>query len=240
MTNPLFTSSGVADSTDEVVDLDKLYETYVGEGKQFLDPKVLLKSKLDSNSHISRIEQENAQLRVDLAARVSLEEALKKLTPSKPEEPTPVERKNEQGATTLSPEDIQFLINKELSTRSEQSQVQRNQEYVVNKLAEVWGDNFQPKLKARAKELGLQEDFLANLAQTQPQAFLKIVDPKPTPGFSNPIPRTTQVGSPHIQDKTWAHYQKMRRENPKLYHSIPMQKEMFAQAQKLGDTFYRG
>lgn len=232
MTKELFAES---DTSDQPVDLDKLYEDLVGEGKKYQDPKVLLKSKRDSDVHIQRIERENAELRADLQTRQTLEEAINNLSkPSSSETPTPVERTD----NALTPELIQQLIDKELAKRSSQSQIAQNQAKVINKLTEVWGDNYSVKLKARARELGLGEDFLADLATKQPDAFIKIIDPKPagTPNLGHPAStRPSVIGS---SEKTWAYYSKMRRENPKQYHSIETQREIYAQAAKLGDAFY--
>lgn len=234
MTKELFS----ADQTEaNVADLDQLFTDLVGEGKKYQDPKVLLKSRLDADEHIRRIERENADLRVDLQARQAIEDALAKLsTPSSNEEQKPIVERNE---TPLTPQEVEQIIERELAKRTTQNTVAKNQAMVVDTLKKAWGDNYSAKLRARAKELELGEEFLTQLAQTQPQAFLKLVDAKPASDPNYPIhPTSTRHVPVGTTEKTWKYYSKMRRENPSQYHSLETQKEMFKQAQKLGESFY--
>lgn len=237
----LFSTDDISSvDNDDQVDLDKLYEDNVGEGKRYQDPKVLFKGKYHADLHIRQLEEELKATREDLKARMSVEEALAKLSASK-EDNQSHERNDdpqEKNVTALTPETIQKLIDAELEKRTKQSQVQRNQEYVVSKLKETWGDDYQVKLRQRAKELNLGSDFLTELAQTQPEAFLAIVG---TPKVANPNLHTPPQGRSGIvgsSEKTWSYYNKLRREQPSVYRSKQIQKEIHEQAAKLGEAFY--
>lgn len=234
----LFAPNTADVEADDDTDLDKLFEDNVGEGKRYADPKVLFKGKYHADKHIKRLETELEEVRADLRARLSVEEALSKLTTTSRDDNQEPDRSGNPNVTALTAESIQAIIDAELNKRSQQSQIQRNQEYVVSKLKETWGDDYQSKLRQRAKELNLGTDFLSSLAQTQPDAFLAIVG---TPKVTNPnqhVPPSGRTGTFPSNEKNWAYYSKLRREQPLVYHSKQTQKEMMAQAAKLGADFY--
>jgi hypothetical protein len=228
----LFTS----DNNTDNVDLDSLYNDLVGEGKKFSDNKLLLKAKLDSDNYIKRLEQEQAELRADISARLSVEEALAKLQQTSSDDE---QQSHERQASTMTPEMIQEIIDRELSKRTQQSTVERNQAKVLDALKSAWGDNYTSKLNARASELGLDKEFLTQLAQTKPDTFIKLVVPTTQQTYRNDhVPPTGRSGVTSNNEKTWQYYNKMRRENPKQYHSLETQREIYAQATKLGKSFY--
>lgn len=234
MTKDLFDTNTTV--IDPPKDLDTLYNDLVGEGKRYKDPKVLLKTRLDADDHIRKIEEENARLRADLTTRASVEEALAKLNLNSKVE-TPVTPEHVE-ISAVTPEMIQAIVDKELAKRQTQSQTERNKEFVISKLVEAWGDSYSSRLKERAKELQLSEDFLTRLAVDQPQAFLTIVDPKPvTPPQNLPNSGRRPV-FPSTPQKNWDYYNKMRKENPSLYNNKNTQLEIMAQAKQLGDSFY--
>lgn len=231
-------------------------EQFVGEGKSFHDVEALAKGKHESNEFIERLKKENSEFRKELDKRLTLEEFVDKMNvPSGDPAPSnqdasPGEQGtgNQENTGTLTQEDVKRLLSEEMGTRDGIALRERNLEYVQQKAEELYGHDYKVVFGQRAKELGLGKDFLGNLAQDNPQAFLNIMAMEGTaskargeqlvtpPTGSQGMERHTSV--PPVGAKGWKDYEKLRKSDPRAYFSVKTQNEMHLQAQKLGDAFY--
>lgn len=230
-------------SDDVIVDPDKDYlAELVGEGKKFADAKALARAKAESDAFISRLEQENAGLREEVTKRLSLEDAVRKITEKRPTTDLP-EGDTEGNADRVSKEQIAELVsqkvNEALSQTTAKQSKEKNLEEVVTKLREKFGDNFQRTVEAKRQQLGLGKDFLAGLAETQPKAFLALVGATETRATETSVLPSEGINTSGLPRESSSErgkkfYDDLRNKNPKEYWSPRVQNEMHAQAKKLG------
>lgn len=231
-----------------VVDVDPNvdpFESLVGEGKKFKTPQDLAKGKLEADNFITQLQKETATLREELTKRLSVEEFVKKMnTTPAPSASTPPNQGSEerdlQNTANLTPEQVEKLVQETYSKQKQEDARAANVELVKRELQKKWGSDYARHLEAKTAQLGFGRDFATGLAATHPQAFLNLVLDRPTeanPDVSPPSP-STRGPMATSQEKKYSYYQKMMKENPKLYNSQAIQMEMYKQAQKLGADFY--
>lgn len=235
---------------DPKVDESKDYlSELVGEGKKFKDHASLARGKAESDLYIEQLKRELAGLRGELNQRLTLEDFMTKMkegketqTPSKVEETVTPEKKPEKPSIT--PEDIETLLDKKLREKEAVNQAKTNLNFVKQELSRHFGTDFQSKLKDRLSSLGIGEDFANEVAAKSPKAFLSLlgVDEKPNPQPNTPR-GTVNSGSftPTAQQagiKTFKDYEKMRKENPAQFWTPAIQNEIFKRASEMGEAFY--
>jgi hypothetical protein len=229
----------------------------VGEDKKFKSVEDLAKGKLESDQFIQRLQQENEGIREELKTRVTLQEFMDQMNqqakqvPQKAAEETPSafeQAPAEPQKSGISPEDLESLLEKKLSEREQISNSQRNLKQVTAKLNEVFGPSYISEVKKKAAELGVGEKFFDNLAKTQPNAFLKLMDVNE----STPVHRVADGSPPASQVNTsantsnfgsstkrnMAYYDKIRESDPNRYWSSSVQNEMHNEALKQGEEFF--
>ena len=83
-------------------------------------------------------------------------------------------------------------------------------------------------------------DELKEIAQRSPTAFWKLFGEAPQKETNaSPGTQMNSAGGFNQSDrKNWGYYQKMRKENPRLYRSLPVQNELLEERKKQGDAFY--
>lgn len=212
----------------------------VGEGKKYKDPNALAKAKIFADEHIKRLEQEAAERARELDKRLVVEDMMAeiKALASKPQtEHTNVQDKVESN-DKISKDEIASLVTSELVKLTERQKQEQNLKQVQDQLLKTFGPNYSEKLSQRAKDLELSQEFLNQLASVNPKAFLRMIV-EPAAQVPNYTPPNTKEGfrsNGHTGEKTYKYYQKIRKENPRLYATLQM--EMYKQAEKLGDAFY--
>lgn len=234
----LFSSQPQDDNLEDVK-----FEDLVGEGKQFKDPDALAKSKKHADTFISRLERENEEMRAELNKRLAVEEYLNKQSASKSGLTTD-ERDSDDDlkAPTLDVDTLKKSLKdelrQELESINKQSQAQKNVERVADELRKAWGDSYSQKLTARAKELDLDQDVLAQLAETKPNAFLKIVLPQATRSdLMSPV-RSSQNSISEGHERNYKYYQNLKRNDPKKYFTREVQAQEHRDALRLRDKFF--
>lgn len=211
----------------------------VGPGKKYADVAALAKGAWHQDKYIPRLEQENANHRSELQTRISVEEQIQRLQAVQPA--APVVNNNQDEPKTYSKEDLLAEVQTLLNQQKQTSVAERNVERVAQALQSAWGTNYQGRLKARAQELGLDQQFLANLAETKPDAFLNIVVPKTqAPHVTPPRPQVNSNSMPATTgERNEAYYAKLRKENPRLYLTREIQSQEHKDALRLGDRFFQ-
>lgn len=243
--NDLFPGADDQEPTFEDHDNEpqKYLDELVGDGKKFTDAEALARGKWESDRFVTKLQSELRELREDLNSRVSLEQQLKELRSALPAASNPSnqgvdERANEN--TALTEEQVAELVSRQYNKQKEVDSQVSNLEAVRAELEKAWGRDYKRHLANKTQELGLGKDFANGYAATYPKAFLKLmfegassgVDPSP-PSSTVRLPTTPSGKMLKYRD-----YQKMRKEDPTLYHSSRIQMEMDRASQELGENFY--
>lgn len=227
---------------------------YVGEGKKFKDPAALARAKAESDAFIARLQKETEGLRNELSTRIKLEEFMDRMNSQNSSGANQATQTAGQGnledgtaSNATSPDDIEKLIEQRLAAKEAELVRKQNIETSKQKLQETLGPDYASELEARTNALGLTKEFVSNLAATQPKALFALlgfegVQPKKQTNdvFSSPRSsvNTSGLNSSPSQEKNFAYYEKIRRQNPGMYWSSQTQNEIHAQAAKLGERFY--
>lgn len=228
----------------------------VGEDKKFKTPADLARAKAQSDAFIKNLERELAETRQKANEAITMKEFLTKLEASKVKGDDNVNNQNtntnqpntntNQSTQTLSEEDIVRV----LDSRDQVKIQTANFNEVKNALRTAWGENFQTVLQAKVAEMGVSQNFLDDMAKTQPKAFLKLVDVEsatsarqedrqtlaPRAGSVNTSGRNDKATSGGL--KTHKDFAKLRDSDPRAYFTPKIQNLRMAQAQLLGDAFY--
>ena len=224
----------------------------VGEGKKFKTPDDLAKAKLESDRFIEKLQNEQRELREELARRLSAEEALKRAqeaasrvetggTP--PPQTPPPQRTQEQP-------DIKAEIAKALNQREQERTVQSNIEQVTHKMTSTYGsvDKAAEVVQNRAQELGMDVAKLRELASENPKAFFKLIGvddrqqeaPKTTSwgNTKSAVAMKNGAGATTVTPGTYKWYQELRKSDPAAYYSPRVQLQMDKDAREKGEKFY--
>jgi hypothetical protein len=220
-------------------------ETLVGEGKKYATVDELAKAYLNADTFISRLTTEQEQLRVELAARQSVEELLnKKNTPAPQPEP---EAHQPAKPAALSADELAELVRTEISKTSQEAQTASNVKAVSDKLVEIYGDVAKANeyVKLRAAELGISVELLQDVAAKSPKAFFTTIGldektaapARPTHGDVNP--QAFSANSPgQVKAGTYKFYEQLRKSNPSAYFSPKIQNQMHKEALEKGSSFF--
>lgn len=211
------------------------------------DKEALEKKAINADQHIVTLERRLDELRNDYLAereqnvtRAKLEELIakidqKQLTSSETPGTKEVTEKPE-----LRPEQIQSLVSQEIQKHELSRKQEENLSSAKAKLVEKFGSNYQTVYKDRLEALGLTAEFADNLAKTSPSAFINTLglNEQRRESFTTP-PANTSFFSPKTPEKkTYSYYQKMRKDNPKLYYDPRIANEMDKQALEQGEAFF--
>lgn len=204
----------------------------VGPDKKYKDVETALKSIPHAQEHIQSLETSLKELRDDLAKRETAEELLRRLEAKAAELP--------QEVKGVSAQDLEGLVNKVLDSKSEQKKYVDNISMVDTQMKATYGEKATEVLKDKAKELELSIPELQVLAAKSPKAFLAMFSESPKESSQNKSPslNTDALGAQPSTDKTFAYYQKLRKDNPTMYYSPRVQQEMHQRAKDLGPKFY--
>lgn len=226
MTNSNVFNSPEGDSQTEV-DLDTIKTRFQKEDGS-LDIEGLLKAKAHADRHIKNLESENTGMREDLKTRQTLEELLARTQSQSNVNTEPPVNSNEQNP--LSEVDLEAALNAKLSEWEKKKAREQNAAYVRNELAKTWGSDYLSKLEAKSRELGESLDELAELAQSKPKVFLRLVgasegakqtfDPAPPSSSYRPNSNNNQ------NTKTYSWFKNLRQTDPSTYWSVATQKEL--------------
>lgn len=228
-----------ADSTNETQTTEDWLEKVVTEkGEHWKDPQTLAKGYAHAQARIKELEALEEKMKEQDYAKTLLEQlqakgqANEEVTPQKTEVEEPKGDTENKGHTNLSPEDIESLLEKTLTTRERQNKVE-------SVLREKFGETANRVVHDRAKELGLSIDRMKELATESPDAFLRLVgepEPKETNRQITSSKNTSGFDSSNSGERNHSYYTNLRRTNRKLYDSL--QSQMMKDRMRLGDKFY--
>mgnify|MGYP006863439283 CR=1 FL=1 len=242
---PTETGQQTAQTTESFV--SKLVET---KGDNFRDPEVIAKSKLEADVFIKDLERQNKELREDLSKQDYAKDLLTQLQDKATATANviPVESNNnnisgtEAGNDTKSPvsgDELESLITQTLTKRAAESKKQGNLQLVDKKLDELYGTNALSVIEQKGAALGLTKEYLQTMAGDSPAAFFTLIGEE-APKVINPVGQST-VNTAGVYNQTadrdYNYYSKIRKENPSLYYSPKVQREMADDATRLGGKF---
>jgi len=237
------------------IDDDKNYfEELVGDNKKFKSPEDLAKAKVHSDLYISTLTKRLDEMREDYnklheeyKAKARLDEVVdqlnQRLAASNSDDNT--NTANEGNKANIDLNQIESLISEKLQKLKASEQEEANFREVQNKLKETYGENYKAIVQREMEQLGLQESDVNELARKRPKVFMKTfgLDSAPKGDQFQPPPRSgvrSDSFSPNTQKRTWTYYQKMKRENPRLYNDPKTIVQMHNDAIALGDAFEDG
>lgn len=240
------------DGDQTVIDPEKdYYPELVGEGKKYADNKALARSKMEGDAHIARLEAETAELRSKVNQQITLQSVLDQIRTTRSSEPSEPDnqdnledRRDPQNQNNnLTPKDVEALLDKALTSREDKSRKAANRGEVERKSIEAFGPNWRSVLNKKREELGLGEQFLTDLAETQPSAFLKLLDVRPKENsLFNEAPPTNKLNSQLVTDKgkvkNFKYYQDGKKQFGQQWFDDRTY-EMMQVSAELGDDFYK-
>jgi hypothetical protein len=249
MTDGLFTTNSVV-----TIDPNKDYtQELVGEGKRYASVQELARAALEKELHIKNVEADNKEMREDLTRRATAEEILAKIQSSNTNTTLsqPVQTGLESSSEPLlTKEQLNALIQKQVSDAvtgmSAEAEAKKNIDLVKSTLTKTWGDDYTTKLKEKAQELGVSEDWITQTARTTPKVLLSLVQGTQTPQESLFVPTPSGINTAGLlntsannlpQEAKYSYWKKLRETNPKDYYSIPKTAARHDAAKKYGDAF---
>ena len=248
--DPLFSQSDQDNTTVDPIDPNKDYAAeFIGEGKKYKDIPSAARALAEKDSFIERLKTENAQMRSSLKGEEKIDALLDKLKTVQPQSPVDVinqettsgqSNTNQQPTKALSIEEVEALLNRR---RSEEDK-QRNLAFAVDQVKKKYGANYALEMNKRATEMGVSQEFLTNVASTQPQAFLKLVEATEIKEVRDQPQGTVNTsGLPRNDNtqglKTQKYYTELRKQiGDSAYFKPKIQNELHTAAQKLGAAFF--
>jgi hypothetical protein len=242
-------------SDPQPVDPNKNYlEELVGDNKKFKTPEEFARGKYESDTYIRFLEKGRDELRDDYLklkteydSRAKLEEIVTKLTTQQQlasSEHT-LNAKEEVKQPQYDPKEIESLVSSKIQEHELTRRQEDNFNVVRNKLQQRYGQNYKDAVKQQIDELGITESDLNEMARKQPKVLIRTLgldQEAPKEDFQAP-PRSQQRSdnfAPSTQKRTWAFYEKLRKEDSNLYYSPKTQVQMHQDHANLGKEFEDG
>lgn len=160
--------AGLQDKTPQ-----EIFSELVGEGKKYSTPEELAKAVVHANTHISTIERENKEMRLQVDKARTVDDIMKQLTQGKTE---PTEHNGQPDPASASTggdgQDLQELVKKMLSEQEAAKSAQSNRTEVINALRSKYADKAGEVWERAERELGVD---LESIAAKSPAAAYKIL-----------------------------------------------------------------
>lgn len=212
------------------------------------DVDALKNKAISADNHINTLQSELAELRNSKTSDAKMEELLNRLTEiSTPPQNTAsnvVNHTTERvpGAPVVTTEDIETLVSKSLEKKQKEDLSKQNVAKLHRELKAAWGDNYRSIMTNKAQELGINQNFLASLAETHPDALLKLVLDKPKSSDLNthvapPSVLNTRAGQVQL-GTTYKEFSKAMKDNPSLRSDPNFIARMHEAAERHGEAFY--
>lgn len=200
-------------------------DSLVGEGKKFTSVEALAQGKTEADNFIIKLQEEQAELRVELDKRLSAQEALAEIQKK-------TETSNEN-TSQQSEADVSDLVRKTVLELSAEEQAKKNVFEADAVLAEKYGDKRGDVVKQKALELGVEVSFLEEAAAKSPSAFLGMIGESvpaklPQANVSQGSVNTDALAQINtgVKEDTYQFFNELRRRDPKAYFKPETQNKM--------------
>lgn len=223
------------------------FDDLVGEDKRYKTNDDVAHAIVEKDLFIERLKQEAAEAREAAVKAANQDEFLKRLeevTRKSPEPQNPPEVRRDEPAVTVTPEDIEKVIEE----REAKKAAETNLNGVVSKLQELFGNDWRSRVQSKAKELGVSTQFLTDVATKSPKAFYTTMGISETTSsapagdaFAPPRSSVNPSAPPTSGKKDMNYWHQQRKEKGEAwYFSLPVQNEIWKaakEAQKRGEPF---
>lgn len=210
----------------------------VGEGRKYKTQAELAKAYMNADEHISRLAEENRQLREQVVSGKTLDDVLERIEANRKAEgdTTPVKP---QG---VSADDIAKIVEQTITGRETARTRDANQKKADQMLKAQFGEKAVEVFRASASTPE-KAKALSELAAVDPDAFMQLFKGEPYKG--NPSDgsntRSDAVAKPTVSTQqvgTKAYYDEMRRKDPAKFWASTTQLEMHKAAQADPNKFW--
>ena len=203
------------------------------------DMTKLAEGKTNSDKFITKLEGELEGLRGELDNRMTAEQVLEEINKSRPQ--------NEEDTTPqISATDISELVAKEVKGLETAKASQKNVDEVETYMKTTFGaDKASEQISAKASEIGVNVDYLLDIASKSPKAFYSVMEieqgqPQSTSQVNQGSVNTEALvnTAPAVKEGTYDFYEALRKSNPKEYWKAATQNKMHKEAEAAGAGFY--
>ena len=211
----------------------------VGENRKYKTQEELAKAYMNADEHISKLTEENRELREQVASGKTIDSVLERIEANRREQgdTTPVQSKG------VSAEDIAKIVEQTITGRETERTRKANQtkadQMLKSKYGEKAGEVYRAALTSPAKAKALEE-----LASVDPDAFMQLFKEEPYKGNPSDSSNTRGEGAQQHQTQsaaqpgTKAYYDEMRRKDPQKFWLSQTQTEMHRLAQQDPNKFW--
>jgi len=219
---------------------ESILSNLVGDDKKFKSAEDLAKGKLESDRFIEQLKEENADLRGNLDRRLAAEDILKeikKATGNEQDKETPSDDSGQPAPKSYELEDIVSLVDQRVTAKQEQERADRNRETANAKLVAKLGDPSKAAafLKQKSEELGVSGQWLVEVAEKSPEAFLNALGIEvPKVRVPDPVYEEGNVNTGALDhtggdtDNQKPYFDDMRRKDRDRWMSPEVQKKIMA------------
>lgn len=252
MTNPLFADQAdIEDNAPDQGETNDYAAELIGEGKKYKDLSAAAKALIEKDRFIERLKAENAEARASLKGEAKMDEFLSKLqqinsgtasTSANPQGETATNQNynnNETPSKALTVDEVQKL----LEDRERAAAEKRNLEASIQMARDAFGANYKVVMTQKAEELGMSQEYLLNLAKTQPKAFAKLVEADAAPQGRTTAPSTSvntaALNTKRAGEKNNEYYKTLRKQiGDAEFFKPSIQNQLHKDAQRLGPAFF--
>lgn len=220
---------------------DDLVAHLVGEGKKFKTVQDLAKGKVEADTFIARLQQENKALR-QMALGDDDEGGRKVEELSGGNKQATSTTGNQSNGQSLTKDDVLALLNAD----KQQTAAESNAKAFNAEVTKLFGDKAKQVVETRLAELDIDPALFKQLVTRSPKAALETLGAKPaqqaatTGGVKDGSVNTEAfLGNRQSGEKNWAYYQDLRKKLGMDYYSPEVQRELVEQRKKLGSDFWK-
>ncbi len=216
-------NSDVATSTPA----DQPTYDFIGEGKQYATIGDALASIPHKDTHIAKIEGENAQMRTSAAESKTLEDVISAVKTSGEQnvQPTP----NTQGEP-IAPLDVADVVKGVLQQERDEAAVQSNVAAANTFMSTTFGDKAVEVAKDKASELGLTLQGLQEIAVRSPAAYQALFATQQQSGVTTTHSDVNTQSHLSSDASGEAKYDEIRKKDVRHFLSAEVQKDQMAEA----------
>lgn len=245
MSNFDVSQMGTTQKGSEAPPSDLLSEL-VGEGKKFKTVEDLARGKLEADSFIQRITQENKALREAMdndTPDVVLAKINGLLSTRGSENTANQQASNQSQSKEPSLEEKVLTL---LNSREMEQNRKKNVETFNQTVNRAFGDKTADVVATRLTELDMDPQLFNTMVEKNPQAALKVL------GLKEPAPSQSTLQGSAVnteayfgndnkggEKQNFAYFNKLRRELKEGYYTPEVQKQVFEARKKLGEDFWK-
>lgn len=213
----------------------------VGEGKKFKTVEDLARGKMEADAFIVRLQEEAAQVRRELDARMTVEEQLKRHTQTG--STPPVAGDPPQSPATLDEKAIESMLDAKFKERQSADTVKANKSQVDTALLKMFDNDLN---KARAAVAQIEQELgikVSDIASASPQAALRLFGSGGGRGYASEQSTHTSLSfnNQNGEVKNKSYYDNLKRTmgTGKFLMNHKIQNDMHKDAMRLGADFYK-